>query len=147
MYPLSSGFNFRDVAISMTAMSKVETALPVFPVEAIPTESANRFLAKVETNAKKLLGSYVPREHDVCVLAMLPNGGHLNQVFEEMGVPYAPRPLSGTEAFTAVTKKQKGDVLKKTVVKKMKVAKAKVAPVKTPPPKKIGICQSDPAKG
>jgi hypothetical protein len=107
MYPLSSGFDFRDVAISMTAMSKVEMALPVFPVEAIPTESANCFLAKVETNAKKLLGSYVPREHDVCVLATLPNGGHLNQVFEEMGVPYAPRPLSGTEAFTAVTKKQK----------------------------------------
>jgi hypothetical protein len=89
MYPLSSGFGFKDVAIATTAGSKVETTILIFPVEAIPTESTNRFLVKVETDAEKILGRYGPREHDACVLAMLPNSGHLNRVLEQMGVPYA----------------------------------------------------------
>jgi hypothetical protein len=55
------------------------------------------------------------------------------------GVPYAPRPLLGTEAFMTATKKQKVDVSKKTVAKKVKVPTAKVAPVKAAPPKKISV--------
>jgi hypothetical protein len=64
MYPLASDFSFRDVAIGTTTLSKVEMPLPVFPVEAILANGAHRFLAKVETNAEKILGSYGPKEHE-----------------------------------------------------------------------------------
>jgi hypothetical protein len=83
----------------MTTMSKVETSLSLFPVDAISAEGASHFLAKVETDAKRILGNYGPKEHDVLIMAKLPNGDCLNWVFEQIGVPYAPRPLPGTEAF------------------------------------------------
>jgi hypothetical protein len=107
MYPLLVGFSFRNVTTGMTAVSKVKMPLPIFPVEAVSTEDANCFLATVKTDAEKILGSYGPREHDVCMIAKLPNGGCLNRVFEQMGVPYAPHPLTGTEAFTTATKEVK----------------------------------------
>jgi hypothetical protein len=48
-----------------------------------------------------------------------------------MGFPYALRPLPGTEASQAVTRKCKVDVSKKTTAKKTKVAQSgKAAPVK-----------------
>jgi hypothetical protein len=40
----------------------------------------------------------------------LPTGGHLNHVFESMGLAYAPRLLLGTEAFQAVKEKHKAEV-------------------------------------
>jgi hypothetical protein len=67
-------------------------------VEPVSAEDAGRFLAKVETNVERILGSYGPKEHDALMTAKLPNGGRLNWVFEKMGVPYAPRPLPGIEA-------------------------------------------------
>jgi hypothetical protein len=127
IYPLASSFGFRDVALSTTALSNVEMSIPVFPVEAISMEDANHFLAKIEMNAEMVLGSYGPREHDACAMAKLPNGVRLNQIFEQMRVPYAPRPLPGTKAFQAVMEKQKVDVSKKTATKKVKVAQCKVA--------------------
>jgi hypothetical protein len=121
VYPLLALFGFGDVSVGMTIVSKVETPLPVFPVEAISTEASSHFLATVEMNAKKILGSYGPREHEVCMAVKLPSGGHLNRVFEQIGVSYALRPLPGTEAFMAATKKRKADVSKKTPTKKAEV--------------------------
>jgi hypothetical protein len=92
MYPLPSGFGFKDVAIGMAAVLKVEMPLPVFPVEAISEEEASHFLAKVQTDAERVLGSYGPREHVAYVTLKLTNGGHLNRIFEKMGIPYATRP-------------------------------------------------------
>jgi hypothetical protein len=77
MYPLISGFDFRDVMGGMTAVSNVKTPLPLFPVEAVSTDDAGHFLAKVETDAEKILGSYGPKEHGAVMMAKLPNGGHL----------------------------------------------------------------------
>jgi hypothetical protein len=99
MYPLASGISFRDIALGMTTMSKVETSLLLFPVDAISAEGDGHFLAKVETDAKRILGNYGPKEHDVLIMEKLLNGDCLNWVFEQIGVPYAPRPLPGTEAF------------------------------------------------
>jgi hypothetical protein len=48
------------------------------------------------------------------MMAMLPNGGCLNRGFEQMGVPYATRPLLGTKASQAAMKKQKAESVKKT---------------------------------
>jgi hypothetical protein len=45
------------------------------------------------------VGSYTHPEHDV-FMAGLSNQGQLNHVFELAGVPYGPRPVPGTEAFT-----------------------------------------------
>jgi hypothetical protein len=139
VYLLSIGFSFKNVATGMTAVSKEETHLPIFPVEAVSVEGVDRFLAMVEMDTKKMLGSYGPREHDAYMMAKLLNGGHLNQIFEQMGVPYAPCPLSGTDAFAVAKKKRKVDTSKKTVAKKVKLALEKVAPVKAAPTKKISI--------
>jgi hypothetical protein len=117
MYPLASSFGFRDVALGTTVVSKVKTPLPLFPVEAVSVEDAGCFLTKVETDTKNILGSYGPREHDAVMTAILLNSGHLNQVFEQMGVPYAPCPLLGTEAFQAATKKRKAEVSKNRLEK------------------------------
>jgi hypothetical protein len=78
MYPLVSSFGFRD----MTTLSKVRISLSVFPVETVSTESASRVLAEVETGTKRILGSFGLKEHDVLIMAKLPNGGRLNRVFE-----------------------------------------------------------------
>jgi hypothetical protein len=47
MYPLASDFGFRGVTIDTTPVSKVQTPLPVFPVEVVSAESASRILAEV----------------------------------------------------------------------------------------------------
>jgi hypothetical protein len=51
MYPLGSGFGFKDVAIGTTPVSKVQTPLPVFPVGTVFVEGASHLLAKMETEA------------------------------------------------------------------------------------------------
>jgi hypothetical protein len=62
--------------------------------------------------------------------AKLPNDGRLNWVLEQMGVPYAPRPLLGTDVFAVATKTRKVNTSRKTATKKVKVALAKMAPAK-----------------
>jgi hypothetical protein len=49
----------------------------------------------------------------------------LNQVFEQMGIAYAPRSMPNTDAFTTAMRKRKFDALGKVAAKKAKVALAK----------------------
>jgi hypothetical protein len=131
MYPLASRFGFRDVTIGTTAVSKVETPLTVFLVEPVSMEDVGRFLVKVEMDAKKILGSFRPKEYDALVTAKLLNNGHLNRVFEQMGIPYTPCPLHGTEASPVATRKHKPNMSKKIAAKKPKVAQTgKATPTK-----------------
>jgi hypothetical protein len=109
-YSLSASFDFESVALGTTPISKVETALSLFAVGTIGVEHANRVLAEVETKAKRVLGSFWSKEYDALVAANIPNGGHLNRVLEHMGVPYAPRPILGSDASQAATKKQKAEL-------------------------------------
>jgi hypothetical protein len=139
MYPLSASFGFRNVVAGVTVVSRVETPLPIFPMETILVEGASHFLEMMETNAEKVLGSYGPREHDACMVMKLSNDGHLNRVFEQMGIPYGPRPLPGTDAFVAATKNRKANVSKKTVMKKAKVVLVKAVPVKVAPSNKLSV--------
>jgi hypothetical protein len=74
----------------------------------------------VETEAERFLGSFEPKEYNILSSMKLPNGGRLNRVFEQMGVPYGPRPLPGTEVSQTAIKKQKAEVSKKLVAKRMK---------------------------
>jgi hypothetical protein len=64
MYPLAAGFGFDSVPLGTTPVSKVETPLPLFVVGNIAAEHTNRLLAKIETEAKKVLGSFGPNCRD-----------------------------------------------------------------------------------
>jgi hypothetical protein len=57
------------------------------------------FLVRVDLDAEGVVGSYTHLEHDAC-LASLCNGGHLNHVFELVGVTYKSCLVPGTDAFT-----------------------------------------------
>jgi hypothetical protein len=139
MYPLASDFGFRNVTVGMIAMSKVKAPLPLFVMEVVSAEDAGCFLVKVETDIERILGNYGLKEHDVLMTVKLSNGGRLNRVFEQMGVPYAPRSLPGTEAFQVAMKKQKAEMSKKPSVKKAKVAQGKAAPTMVAPLKNISM--------
>jgi hypothetical protein len=109
----------------------METPLPVFPVKPVLVKDVGRFLVKVKMDAKRILGSFGPKEYDAFVTVKLPNIGHLNRVFEQMGVPYAPHPLPGTEASQVATRKCKADMSKKAGAKKLKVVQiGKATPIK-----------------
>jgi hypothetical protein len=107
MFPLASGFGFKNVLIGMTPVSKVWASLLLFPVEPVAVEDISRVLAKVETEAKRFLGTFGLREYDEVMVAKLPNGGHLNCVFEQMGVAYVSCPFPGSEASQATRDKRK----------------------------------------
>jgi hypothetical protein len=72
-------------------------------------------------------------------MAKLLNGSCLNHVFEQMGLPYASRPLPGTEASQAVTKKRKFEMSKKLATKKTKAIPSRATLAKMVPLKKISI--------
>jgi hypothetical protein len=75
-------------------------------------------LTEVETEAERVLGSFGPREYDALRVANIPNGGHLNCVLEQMGVPYFPCPQPGSIASQSTNKKRKAQVAKKPAAKK-----------------------------
>jgi hypothetical protein len=58
MYPLSTSFGFNNVAISTTPVSKDQTPLPLFPIEAVSVGDANHVLAEVEMEAERFLGCF-----------------------------------------------------------------------------------------
>jgi hypothetical protein len=82
MFPLTSGFGFKDVTIGMTPVLKIQTPLSLFPVESVSAKDAACVLAEVEIEAKRFLGSFSLRDHDALMTVKLPNGGRLNHVFE-----------------------------------------------------------------
>jgi hypothetical protein len=97
-YPLAASFSFESVALGTTPVSKGETALPLFAIGTVAAEHANHVLADVETEAKMVLGSFGSKEYDALVAVNIPNGGQLIQVLEQMGMPYAPHPIPGSDA-------------------------------------------------
>jgi hypothetical protein len=78
MYALAAGFGFDGVTVIATPVLKVETPLPLFAVENVTTEHANRGLAEIEMEAERVLGSFGPKEYDALGLANILNGGRLN---------------------------------------------------------------------
>jgi hypothetical protein len=63
-------------------VSKVETLLPLFAMGTIATEHTDHFLMEVETEAKRVLGSFGPRQYDALRVANITNDGRLNCVLE-----------------------------------------------------------------
>jgi hypothetical protein len=139
IFPLASSFGFTDVTVGTTPVSKIRTPLLVFPMEPVSTGDASHILAEVETEAKRFLGSFGPRELDFLMMAKLPNGRHLNHVLEQMGVPYVPCPLLDSEASQAARDKRKARVFKKLAAKRAKTGTSRANSSKmVPPPPKMG---------
>jgi hypothetical protein len=82
IYLLVPSFSFKSVLLRMTPVSNVETPLPLFDVGTIAMEHTDRFLAEVETEAKRVLGSFRPREYDALRVANILNDGHLKHILE-----------------------------------------------------------------
>jgi hypothetical protein len=99
-------------------MLKVESPLPLFTMGNVAGEYVACVLVEVETEAEKVLGSFRPKEYDALCTTNIPNGGRLNMVLKQMGVPHAPRPLPGSVASQTAIKKQKAEVSKRSAVKK-----------------------------
>jgi hypothetical protein len=107
IYPLVASFGFESVPLGMTPVSKVETPLPLFTMETIAVEHTTCFLVEVETETERVLGSFGPREYDAIRVVNVPNGGLLNRVLEQLGVPYFPRPQPGSAASQSANMKRK----------------------------------------
>jgi hypothetical protein len=64
VYPLSASFKFGEIAKGDTLVSKVVVPLLDFDVVKPGREDDPQFLAKVELDAERIVGSYGPRERD-----------------------------------------------------------------------------------
>jgi hypothetical protein len=107
---LATCSGFKSMPLGMTPVSKVETTLLLFAMGTTAVGHADRVLAEVETEAKRVLGSFRPWEYDALVATNIPNSSHLNRVLEEMGVSYASRPVLDSEASQVANKNQKNAV-------------------------------------
>jgi hypothetical protein len=114
MYPLASGFGFRGVTVGTTPVLKVPTPLSVFPMEVVSVDGASRILVEIETEAKRILGSFGPKEYDAMSMAKLPNGGCLNRIFEHMGLAYAPWLLPQDRSLLGSEREMQSPSVKKT---------------------------------
>jgi hypothetical protein len=110
IWPLTAGISFEQVKVGVTPVLKRKVPLPRFVVAREDDEDAAEFLARVEKEARVLVGSYTRPEHEAC--AALPNNGRLNRVLELTGVAYGPGP---TLVSAQVLKKRKVDSIGKTV--------------------------------
>jgi hypothetical protein len=122
--------------VGVTSVLKLKVSLPRFAVAREGDEDDANFFARIEKEARVLVGSYTHPEHEA--YAVLLNNGRLNRVLELTGVSYGPR---SAHASVEVLKKQKADSVWKTVSKGPKaLEKKRVEHVKTSTtPVKIGV--------
>jgi hypothetical protein len=146
MCPFASSFGFNDVTIAMTVVSKVQTPLPVFPMRAVSVGNASRLLAEVQTEAERILRSFVLKDYDALSTANIPNGGRLNRIFEQMGLAYAPRPLLGTEAFLGGERETQSSSIKNIGCQKGENNGKPSGSVQDGAPEEDRHCEGDPAE-
>jgi hypothetical protein len=70
MYPLVVSFGFKNMPVGTTPMSKVGTPLPLFVVGTVAADQADHALVEVSTEAKRVLGSFGPREYNALLQGM-----------------------------------------------------------------------------
>jgi hypothetical protein len=121
VWPLAAGVDFEDMKVGEMLVLKLKVPLPRFPLHRKNDEDDTEFLARVEQEARVIVGSYTCTEHEACI-AGLRNNGRLNHVLE-LVVAYGPRqaPVS-----VEVLKKRKVDAVEK-VAKHLKVPEKKCA--------------------
>jgi hypothetical protein len=103
---------------------KLKVPLPNFAASQKDDEDDVKFLARVELDAKLIVGSYTRPKHDACIVG-LHNGGRLNRVLELTGVAYGPHSVPGSDALNEASKKRKADFDGKVLAKRLKVPKKK----------------------
>jgi hypothetical protein len=108
LFPLSTSFNLGEIAEGETPVSKLSIPLLEFLVARCPEKMNDGFRARVELAATNVVGRYVHGEHKAYV-ETVPNGGRVNRVFKQAGVPYGPRLEPDSEACEEATKKRKSD--------------------------------------
>jgi hypothetical protein len=123
VWPLAAGINFEHVKVDLTLVWKLKVPLPRFPLFREDEEHDTHFLARVEPEAKNIVGSYTGTEHQACITS-LPNNGRLNHVLELAGVAYGPRSVP---VSPVVLKKRKAEAAVKVLAKRPKVPEKKDA--------------------
>jgi hypothetical protein len=118
---LAADVSFKHVKVGLTPISKLKVPLPRFPLSHKDEEDGTSFLARVEQEARTIVGSYTRVEHEACN-AGLENNGHLNHVLELTEVAYGPRP---TPVSVEVLKKRKSEASGKVSAKCPKVSEKK----------------------
>jgi hypothetical protein len=58
VWPLAAGINFEHVKVDLTLVWKLKVPLPRFPLSREDEEHDTHFLARVEPEAKNIVGSY-----------------------------------------------------------------------------------------
>jgi hypothetical protein len=111
--PLAADVSFEHVKVGLTLVSKLKVPLPRFPLSREDQEDDTSLLARVEQEARTIVGSYTRVEHEACV-ADLQNNGHLNHVLKLTGVAYGPHLALVT---AKVLKKRKADATRKVLAK------------------------------
>jgi hypothetical protein len=123
VWSMFAGVDFEHVKVDCTPVSWLKIPLPNFPLHCEGEEDGAQFLARVEQEARNIVGGFTLVEHEAC-LASIPNNGRLNRVLERAGVSYEPRPVP---VSTEVLKKRKADAAAKVSGKRPKVAEKKIA--------------------
>jgi hypothetical protein len=103
IWPLSAGVDFAHIKVDSTPVSQLKIPLPRFPLSHEDGENDAPLLARVEQEARNIMGSYTRVEHNACVANLL-NNGRLNYVLEVAGVSYGPCLVP---IFVEVPKKRK----------------------------------------
>jgi hypothetical protein len=129
---LAADVSFEHVKVGLTPVSKLKVPPPRFPLSCEDEEDNTSFLARVEQEARTIVGSYMRAEHEACI-AGLQNNGHLNRVLKLAGVAYGPHPAP---VSTEVLKKRKADACGKVLAKRPKAPEKKG----TEPTKVAGAC-------
>jgi hypothetical protein len=104
MYPLAAGFSFKSVPVGTTIMSKVDF-LTVVRCGDYCCGARRSFLAKVEMNARRVLGSFEPREYNALAMANILNIGHLNRVFNRWWFSMLPALLLALKPLKRLIRK------------------------------------------
>jgi hypothetical protein len=121
VWPLSAGVNFAHVKVDSTPVSQLKIPLPHFPLSREDGDDDVQLIARVEHEARNIIGSYTRMEHDACI-ASLPNNSHLNRGLELAGVAYGPCLVL---VSTEVLRKRKADATAKASGKRPEVTEKK----------------------
>jgi hypothetical protein len=123
---LGAGVNFDQVSVGMTPVSKLKVPLPNFVASHKYYIDDVKFLARVELDAKVIVGSYTRPKHDTCI-ARLHNEGRLNCVLELTGLAYGPRSVPDFDALNEASKKWKTYSIGKVLAKRLEAPEKKKA--------------------
>jgi hypothetical protein len=129
LFPLSTSFNFGKIAVGETLVSKLTIPLPDFSVARRLEETNVGFRARVELAVVNVIGWYAHGEHKVCV-EMILNGGQVDKVFEQAGVPCGTCMEPSSKACKEDAKKRKSNIGARPSGKWAKVSGQKAIPAK-----------------